>query len=62
MKQMGNQKKGYAVAFLLGTVGGGLFITLATKAIPGMMSKMMSAMMQNMMAGMRESGCDPSEM
>jgi hypothetical protein len=62
MKQMGNQKKGYAVAFLLGTVGGGLFVAMATKAIPVMMSKMMSTMMQNMMAGMRESGCDPLEM
>jgi hypothetical protein len=61
MKQISNQKKGYAVAFLLGVLGSGLFITLATKVIPVMMSKMMSAMMQNMMAGMRESGCDPSE-
>lgn len=61
MDQIGIQKKGYAVAFLLGTMGGGLFVTLATRAVPVMMSKMMSAMMQNMMARMREGGCDPSE-
>jgi hypothetical protein len=62
MNRMGVQKKGYAVAFLLGAVGGGLFVTLATRAIPMMMSQMMSGMMQNMMSRMRESGCDPSEM
>jgi hypothetical protein len=62
MNQMGIQKKGYAITFLLGAVGGGLFVSLATKAIPVMLSQMMSAMMQNMMSQMRESGCDPAEM
>jgi len=55
-------KKNYAVALLLGAIGGGLFVTLATKAIPKMMAQMMSGMMQNMMFQMSESGCDPSEM
>ena len=61
---MNNQSdpcKNYAVAILLGAVGGGLFVTLATRAIPKMMSQMMSGMMQNMMSQMSESGCDPSE-
>jgi hypothetical protein len=61
MNTMSDPRKGYAVAFLLGAIGGGLFVTLATKAIPRMMSQMMSGMMRNMMSGMRESGCDPSE-
>ena len=55
-------RKNYAVAILLGAVGGGLFVTLATKAIPKMMTQMMAGMMQNMMSQMSESGCDPSEM
>jgi hypothetical protein len=54
--------KDYAVAILLGAIGGGLFVTLATKAIPKMMTQMMSGMMKNMMSQMSESGCDPSEM
>jgi hypothetical protein len=52
----------YVVAILLGAIGGGLFVALATKAIPKMMTQMMSEMMQNMMSHMSESGCDPSEM
>ena len=62
MNPSNSQGNGYGVAFLLGAVGGGLFVALATKAIPRMMSKMMSGMMQNMMSHMRESGADPSEM
>ena len=53
--------KNYAVAILFGAIGGGLFVTLATKAIPKMMTQMMSGMMKNM-SQMSESGCDPSEM
>jgi CheY-specific phosphatase CheX len=62
MKPLNHQAKGYAAAFLLGAIGGGVFVTLASKAIPRMMSQMMRGMMQNMMSEMRESGCDPSEM
>ncbi len=62
MDTISDQRKKYAVTFLLGAVGGGLFVTLATKAIPKMMTQMMSGMMQNMMSRMSESGCDPSEM
>ena len=62
MNTMRDPLKDYAVAILLGAIGGGLFVTLATKAIPKMMTQMMSGMMQNMMSHMIESGCDPSEM
>jgi hypothetical protein len=55
-------RKNYAVALLLGAVGGGLIVTLVTRAIPKMMTQMMSGMMQNMMSRMSESGCDPAEM
>ena len=49
-------------AALLGAIGGGIIVALATRAIPKIMSQMMSEMMQNMMFRMRESGCDPAEM
>ena len=62
MNTMRDPMKNYAVAILLETIGGGLFVTLATKAIPMMMTQMMSGMMKNMMSQMSESGCDPSEM
>ena len=62
MNSMSNQRKDYTVVFLLGAVGGGLFVALAAKAIPKMMTQLMSGMMQNMMSNMSESGCDPSEM
>jgi CheY-specific phosphatase CheX len=54
--------KNYAVAVLIGAVGGGLLVTLATRAVPKVMTQMMSGMMKNMMSQMSESGCDPSEM
>jgi hypothetical protein len=59
---MADRRNNYAVAFLLGVVGGGLMVALATKAIPKMMKQTMSGMMQYMMSHMSESGCDPSEM
>ena len=62
MNALSDQRKNYAIAVLLGAKGGGLFITLATKAIPKIMTQMMSGMMQNMMSQMSEGGCDPSEM
>jgi len=62
MNTMSDQRKNYAIAILIGAIGGGLFVTLATKAIPKMMTQMMSGMMKNMMSQMSESGCDPSEM
>jgi hypothetical protein len=54
--------RGYVLAAILGAIGGGLVVVLATKAIPRIMSQMMPRMMQNMMAHMREGGFDPSDM
>ena len=52
----------YVLAALLGAIGGGLVVLLATKAIPKMMSGQMSKMMAQMGARMKEGGCEPSEM
>ena len=41
---------GYVLAAAMGAIGGGLFVALATKAIP------------NMMARVRENGFSPAEM
>ncbi len=54
--------RGYIVAAALGALGGVLLATIATRAVPRIMSQMTSVMMQNMMAQMTESGCDPGEM
>ena len=62
MNKRNDQRKNYAVMFLLGAIGGGLVVSVATKAIPKIMTQMMSGMMQSMMSNMSESGCDPSEM
>jgi hypothetical protein len=62
LNTMRDPMKNYAVAILLGAIGGGLFVTLATRAIPKMMTQMMSGMMKNMMSQMSESDCGPSEM
>jgi hypothetical protein len=58
MSEIDTNRRSYILAALVGAVGGGLVVALATKAIP----KMMSKMMQNMMSNMREGGCDPAEM
>ena len=52
----------YFIAVLLGAIGGGLAVALATRAIPKMMSRMMPGMMRGMMAQTGQSGCEPSEM
>ena len=53
--------KGYVLSAVLGAIGGGAIVAVATDAIPRMMSQMMSGMMQNMMAQMGEGEFDPSE-
>ena len=52
----------YVLVAILGAIGGGLFVAIATKAIPKIMSQIMFGMMQNMMGQMRKSGVNPSEM
>jgi hypothetical protein len=50
---------GYLLAVLFGAIGGGIFVAVATHAIPKMMSQMMAQMMQNMRERMKERGCSP---
>jgi hypothetical protein len=54
--------KGYLLAAMIGAVGGGLLVALATKAVPMAMSKMMSGIMLQMMGQIRKNGFDPTEM
>jgi hypothetical protein len=62
MNAMSGQGNNYAVAILIGAVGGGLLVALVSRAIPKMMTQMASGMMQNMITRVSESGFDPSEM
>lgn len=55
-------RRNYVLATLLGALGGGMVVALATRAIPKMMSQMKSGMMQNIMSQMEAAGCDPAEM
>ena len=61
MYDKNSRNRGYVIAALLGAIGGGIIVALATRAIPKMMSQMMSGRMQNMMAQMEEGDCDPAE-
>ncbi len=53
------QLTGYLLAGVMGAVGGGLFVAIATKAIPKIISGMMEQMMPRMIKQMKESGCSP---
>ena len=57
MRNASSHNRGYVLAVILGAIGGGIVVALATKAIP----KMMSEMMWNMMAQVGKGGCDPAE-
>ena len=58
MKDLISHHKWYILTAILGAIGGGLVVTIATNAIP----KIMAGMMQNMMIRMGEEGCNPAEM
>jgi len=58
MYNTGSSTRKYVLVAILSAIGGGLFVTLVTKAIP----KMMSNMMSNMMGQMRKNGFNPAEM
>ncbi len=58
MHTINSRNRGYVIAALLGAIGGGIIVALATRAIP----KMMSQMMPKMMAQMGGGDCDPAEM
>ena len=57
-----DQTRRTILAAVLGALGGGLVVVIATRAIPKIMSQMMPGMMRNMMAHMGEQGCSPAEM
>ena len=54
--------KGYAIAALLGVVGGGVLVAVATKAVPKMVDGAMSRIRHRMIEHMRRSGINPAEM
>ena len=58
MVSTNSYRKKYILATLLGAIGGGLAVAIATKAVP----RMMAGMMRTMMAQMGEGDCDPAEM
>lgn len=58
MSKTDSNARGYALAALMGAIGGGLVVALATNAIP----KVLSRVMQTMMVQMREAGFNPAEM
>ncbi len=62
MDKFAYQRKGYLISALLGAVGGGIVVMVASRAIPIMMSRMMAGMMQNMMSQMKASGHNPQDM
>ncbi len=62
MSETDSRNRGYALAALFGAIGGGLFVAVATRAIPKLVTGMMTGMMQSMMAQMKAGGCNPSEM
>ena len=53
-----NNTRGYVLEAVMGAIGGGLVVALATEAIP----RMMSQMMRDMMAHMGEGEFSPAEM
>ncbi len=55
---MASRNAGYVLAAVLGAMGGGLLVAVATRAIP----RMMASMMQNRMAQMKAGGGNPAEM
>ena len=57
MGVLNTNRASYIIAALVGAIGGGLVVVLATQAL----HKMMSIMMQNLMSNMAECGCDPAE-
>ncbi len=58
MNKPTTNRKGYLLSAALGAMGGGLFVLVATRAVPRIMSQMMCGMITQM-AG---EGCDPADL
>jgi hypothetical protein len=56
MQRDNSQTIKYLMAVLLGFIGGGIFVAIATRAVP----KIMSGIMDHMRECMQECGCDCS--
>jgi hypothetical protein len=65
MRNPNTPQRGFILAAVIGALGGSIFVVLATKAIPRLMSQiiaeMMSKMPQLMLARMKSEGFDPAE-
>ncbi len=62
MKKTFTRNRPYLLSALLGAIGGGVIVIIATRAIPTMISSILSGMMKNMMSHIEASGCNPKEM
>ncbi len=62
MKQTISQRGVHLGSVLLGAIGGGILVMIATKAIPTMLANLLSAMMGKMASHMETSDCNPPEM
>ncbi len=62
MKKTNSQTGRYLISALLGAVGGGLLVMVATRALPTMLANFMAGMMRNMMSHMETGGWNPKEM
>ncbi len=66
MRNSSPSRRGYILAAVVGALGGGIAVTLMTKAIPKLMSQIMAEMMSKMphlmMDHMKREGFDPAEM
>ena len=62
MRKTISQQSPYLISALLGAIGGGILVMVATKAMPTMITNLISGMMRNMMSHMAACGCNPKEM
>ncbi len=62
MKQTVSQSGLHFGSVLLGAIGGGILVIIATRAIPTMLANFLSAMIGKMTAHLEAGGCNPPEM
>ncbi len=66
MRNSNTSRRGYILVAVVSALGGGIAVTLVTKAIPRLVSQIMNEMMSKMprlmMEHMKSEGFDPSEM